>query len=146
MSEECKFLGIEPPAPLLHITVREGDVPAQSCIARETGLDEETSDTPMSQWLPLGTSVRKKVSEVKSGLEPWNQRKEWPHGPRTRLGIPLCFRDVGLMTRRLTAICLPSHILVNMETVQNHSKVTEPFPHRGTELCRHSQAHMSALP
>lgn len=71
---------------------------AQNSKARGNGLDEETSDTPVSHWLLLGTNARKKASEVKSRKAPWNKKKECPHGPRSRLGIPLCFRDTGLRT------------------------------------------------
>lgn len=50
--------------------VQRGDMSAQSCKARGNGLDEETSDTPVSHWLLLGTNVRKKASEVMSRKAP----------------------------------------------------------------------------
>lgn len=53
---------------------REGDISAQSCKARRSGLGEETSDTSVSHWLLLGISIRKKVSEVKSRKAPWSKK------------------------------------------------------------------------
>lgn len=75
---------------------------------------------------------------------PQSKRKERPHAPEAGWAF-LCFRDIGLRTGWLTDICLPSHISVHMETAENHSKVTEPFPHpwHGAELS-HAGAHVSS--
>lgn len=56
----------------------------------------------------------------------------------------MCLRDVGL-DRSTHSLCKPSQVLVNMETAQNHSNVTEPFPHpwHGAKLS-HRGSHASS--
>jgi hypothetical protein len=51
--------------------------------------------------------VRKKASEVESRKSPWSKKKEQPPVPRSRSGVPLCFRDMGLRTDHSHMLTFP---------------------------------------